>query len=248
MLSYELTRDEVKKMGTDIAILPIGSLEQHGPHLPINTDIITTEAYANEIGKELNAFQLPTLPISTCREHMGSIGSVWMNPDTFYRMVKDICMCLKEQGFKRIVILQGHGGIFMLTPILRELNATQNPDLMVCKVEPYAFLQQFKDAGIITSDVCLHADEFESSVVMHVRKDLVHEDLIEDYLPDVPREFLNYGSIFCASPCGVWGEPSKASAEKGKALLEMGSHLMVEYIHKVFDYMDNKKTVGYSSF
>ena len=248
MLSYELTWKEIEKAGMDIAVLPIASLEQHGPHLPISTDIINAEAYASKISKELNAFQLPTLPISTNREHMGKMGSVWMNPDTFYSMVKDICMCLKEQGFKRIVIIQAHGGIFTLTPILRELNATQNPGLQVCRVEPYAFVQQFKDAGIITSDICMHADEFETSIVMHVRGDLVREDLIEDCVPNVQREYLNYGSIFCVSPSGVWGRPSHASAEKGKALLEMGTTLMVEYIHKTFDYMDNKKTVGYSSF
>lgn len=248
MLSYELTRDEVREMNTDIAILPIASLEQHGSHLPVNTDIITTEAYANQLAKALNAFQIPTLPISTCREHMGSIGSVWMNPDTFYSMVKDICMSLKEQGFKRIVIIQGHGGQFMLTPVLRELNAVNNPDLKVCRVESYAFLQQFKEAGIIESDVCLHADELETSLVMYLRRDLVREDLFADYVPEVPREYLSYGSIFAASSSGVWGRPSYSSAEKGRKLLEMGTRLMVEQILKVFDYMDNKKTIGYSNF
>lgn len=248
MSSYEMTRDEVEKMNTDLAVLPIGSLEQHGPHLPINTDIIIAEAYANAVSEKLNAFLVPTLPISTNREHMGSIGSVWMNPDTFYNMVTDICMSLKEQGFKRIAIIQGHGGIFMLTPIIRQLNATQNPKLKVCKVEPYAFTQQFKAAGVITSDVCLHADEFETSLVMHLREDLVHKDLIEDCVPKVTREYLSYGSIFAASSNGVWGQPSHATAEKGEKLLKMGTQLMVEYINKVFDYMDNKTTRSYSSF
>lgn len=248
MLTYHMTSKEVEKLNTDTAVVPFGSLEQHGPHLPVNTDIIVAEAFGAEIARALGAFQLPALPISTCREHMGKKGSVWMNPDTFYHMVKDICMSLKEQGYKKIVLVQCHGGIFVLTPAVRELNATQNPEMKVCRVEPYAFLEDFRKAGIITSDVCLHADELETSVVMHVRRDLVRTDLLEDFVPEIPREYLSYGSIFCSSPGGVWGRPSHASEEKGKRLLELGTELMAEYARKAFDYMDNKKPAGYSRF
>lgn len=248
MPTYELTRDGIQGLNTEIAVLPVASLEQHGPHLPVNTDIIIAEAYAEELSRELNAFQLPCIPISTCREHMGYKGSVWINPDTFYRVIKDICLSLKEQGFKKVVLLQGHGGIFVAVPAIRELNATLNPELQVCRIDPGNYLEQFRKAGIISSQVCLHADEFETSLVMHLRKELVQADLIKDCIPEVPREYLNYGSIYCATPTGVWGQPSLASAEKGGKLLACGSRLMAEDARRIFNYMDKKVPQGYSRF
>ena len=248
MKPYEMTQPELAKMKTDTVILPFASLEQHGAHLPLSTDCIATEAFANRIAKEMNAFQIPTIPISNCREHMGKMGSVWMDPDTFYRMVMDICGSLKEQGFKKVVIIKGHGGIFILTPIVRQLNATLNPDLMVCCVDYYDFQDEYRKLGIIESDVCLHADEVETSVIMHLRPELVKKEKIVDHIPEVSRLYLSYGSIFCASPKGVWGVPSLASAEKGEKLLELGVKFMVEAANKAFEYMQNKKPVGYSKF
>ncbi len=248
MLSYQMTKDQINAINPDIAVIPVASLEQHGPHLPVNTDIIIAEAYANGISMELNAFQIPAVPISTCREHMGYKGTVWINPDTFYRMMIEICMCLEEQGFKKIVIVQGHGGIFMLTPVIRELNATRNPELQVCRIDPGNYLEQFKNAGVISSSAGLHADEFETSIVQYLHGDLVHDELIQDFVPEVTRDYLNYGSIYCASPSGVWGQPSRATAEKGGKLLELGRKLMAEDIRKIFAYMNNKNPQGYSSF
>lgn len=248
MKTYDMTQPELEARKTDTAILPFGSLEQHGAHLPLSTDCITTEAFANRMAEGLGAYQIPTIPISTCREHMGKMGSIWMNPDTFYHMVLDICHCLKEQGFKKVVIIQGHGGIFMLTPAVRQLNATLNPDLKVACVNYYDYLDAYRQAGIVESEVCLHADELETSVVMHLRSELVHTDRIVDHKPDVARPYLNYGSIFCACPDGVWGVPSLASADKGQRILEMGSRLMIAEARKIFAYMEKKKPLGYSNF
>ena len=248
MISYNMTAPMLNELDPDTAVLPFGSLEQHGAHLPLSTDCIATEAFANRIAKQMNAYQIPTIPISNCREHMGKKGSVWMNPDTFYHMVMDICHSLKEQGFKRIVIIQGHGGIFVLGPAVRQLNATLNPDLFVCVVQYYDFLDEYKKLGIIESDVCLHADELETSVIMHLRPDLVKTDRIIDHKPSVPRPYLSYGSIFCACPEGVWGTPSLASAQKGQKILETGTSMMVEAANKAFEYMENKKPLGYSKF
>ncbi len=248
MLSYDMTIEDIEKLNPDTAVLAFASIEQHGAHLPVSTDYITTEAFARGVAEQLGAFLIPTFPISNCREHMGKKGSVWMKPDTFYNMVIDICHSLKEQGFKKAVIIRGHGGIFVLSPTIRELNATLNSDFMVCCVEYYDYVDAYRKAGIIESDVCLHADELETSVVMHLRGDLVKNDQISDFVPDAPRTYLNYGSIFCASPKGVWGRPSYASAEKGEKVLKMGIELMAAEAKRAFDYMQNKNTIGYSDF
>lgn len=248
MLTYQMTCDEMCGLGMDTVVLPVASLEQHGPHLPLATDCIAAEAYANAVAQKLNAYQIPTLPISTCREHMGKMGSVWMNPDTFYQMILDICDSLQTQGFKKIVVLQGHGGIFVLGPAIRHLNATRNPDLMVCVVQAYDYLAEYHKRGLLESLEAVHADELETSLIMYLAGDLVKKDRIVDCVPAVGRPFLNYGSIFRASPSGVWGYPSLATAEKGKKLLELGTELMVQAALDAFAYMENKKTFGYSEF
>jgi len=256
-MSYRFTIDEVGALDSDMVIVPVGSVEQHGHHLPVSTDVIIAQAFADRIGEKLGAYVLPCLPISTCREHMGKKGSVWMNPDTFYLMIKDIVCSLKEQGYKKIVIVQGHGGVFVLHPLIRTLNAELNPDIMVCKFEPYQFMLPYvgkpsipgcEASAILESDTLMHADEYETSVIMYLHPELVHTDKIVDFVPIFPKEYLNYGSIFRISPDGVWGEPSKATAEKGEKLLRTGCEMCIEYINNTFEFMSNKKKYGYSEF
>lgn len=248
MLSYNMTSSEIEELNPDTAVLAFASIEQHGSHLPVSTDFLVTEAFSATIAEQLDAFLIPTMPISNCREHMGKKGSVWMNPDTLYHMVIDICHSLKEQGFKKVVIIQGHGGIFVLMPAVRQLNATLNPDLMVCCLQYYDYIDAYRKAGIIESDVCIHADEIETSVMMYLHPGLVREDRILDYVPEVKRPYLNYGSIFCASSEGVWGRPSYASAKKGEKIFKMGIELMKKEALDAFSYMINKQPIGYSDF
>jgi creatinine amidohydrolase len=256
-MSYKLTIDEIGALDPETVIVPVGSVEQHGHHLPVSTDVLIAQAVADRIGEKLNAYVLPCIPVSTCREHMGKRGSVWMNPDTFYMMMKDIVYSLKEQEYKKIIILQGHGGIFVMNPLIRTLNASLNPDVMICKFEPYQLFSQFlgnngenhdEISSILDSSVIMHADEFETSIIMYLHPEMVHADKIVDWVPDVPSEYLNYGSIFRICPDGVWGEPSKATAEKGRKLLEAGTKLGMEYIENTFKFMSEKGKYGYSDF
>ncbi|MEN6312901.1 MAG: creatininase family protein [Clostridiaceae bacterium] len=232
MLWYESTADEIESGNNGIAVLPIGSTEQHGPHLPIATDFIIAGSVAKGVAEKLGAYLLPALPISTCREHMGKKGSVWMNPDTFYNMVGDIVMSLKEQGFKKVVIILGHGGIFIANPAVRELNAT-NPDIKVIKVDLCQLNQSAEIASIIECKDNLHACEMETSLMLYLREDLVRKEKIVDCIPGVPRDYLNYGSIFRYSKCGVWGKPSLASKEKGERILKVYVEKSIEYINDV---------------
>ena len=248
MIAYHLPADGVEALHTDMAIIPIGSTEQHGPHLPVSTDCLIAEAYATRIAEELGCFCTPVLPISNCREHMGKKGSVWMKPETCYQMLTDIIDSLQTQGFRKIVIFQSHGGIFVIPPLVRQINATRNPDLMLCKVEIMNIMGDMKKLGLLDTDVCMHADEFETSVILYLRPDLVRRDRIVDCDPGVPREFLNYGSIFRFCPDGVWGIPSAATPEQGEALVREGVQSSLRYITDVFSMMESKQRFGYSDF
>lgn len=246
--AYHLSADEVEKLNTDTAIIPIGSTEQHGPHLPISTDVLIGGIMSRGIAEKLGAFVTPVIPISTCREMMGKKGSVFMKPETCYQMLWDICESLVEQGYKKLILFQSHGGIFVIPPLVRQFNATHNPDALLCKVEIMNLMGDARAEGLLDTDVCMHADEYETSIILARHPELVHMDRAVDCAPDVPREFLNYGSIFRFSPSGVWGYPSAATAEKGEKLIASGVKSAVNYIQKVFALMETKGTFGYSDF
>jgi creatinine amidohydrolase len=243
MEMFKMTADEICELDPDLAIIPVGSIEQHGPHLPIMTDWAIATELGKRVAERMNAFLLPAFPISTCREHMGKKGSVWMAPTTFYQMMHDVIMSLKEQGFKRVGLLITHGGVFIAGPLVRDLNAKFNPDLQVALVNCDVI-----DYAKVTETPGLHADESETSQMLAIAPETVHMDRAVDCDPDVPRRYLNYGSIFRASPSGVWGYPTKATAEKGEKILEFSVETIINEFNRAFDYIAKKEKIGYSYF
>ena len=240
---FKMTADEICALDPDTAVIPVGSLEQHGPHLPIMTDWAIATELGRRVAERMNAFLLPAFPISTCREHMGKKGSVWMEATTFYQMMYDVVMSLKTQGFKRVAFVITHGGIFVMGPLVRDLNARFNPDLMVAFVTP-----DTSNLKGITETRGLHADESETSQILAIAPETVHMDRAVDFDPEVPRPYLNYGSIFRASPTGVWGYPTKATAEKGELILQRSTENAVDELNRAFEFMSNKEKIGYSYF
>ena len=233
MLSEYSTADEIVKGTTaEIAILPVGSTEQHGPHLPLATDWLIAKAYADNIGEQLGAFVLPALPVSTCLEHKGKRGSVWMKPDTFYHVLQDIVICLKQQGFRYVVVLIAHGGVFIAGPAIRELNAG-NPDIKVIRLETMQFDGTPEMREIVECADNLHACEIETSLMLYLYEKLVRKDLITDYVPAVTRDYLNYQSLLRYSESGVWGKPSLATKEKGKKIFRLVTEKGIKYINEV---------------
>ncbi|MCL1795467.1 MAG: creatininase family protein [Clostridia bacterium] len=216
MRYIDKTGPEIALRNPRIAILPLGSFEQHGPHLPLGTDNILVEAVAEGVAERLGAFQLPVQPITTCYEHHGKKGSVHYSADVFYRYLVGIMETLIGKGFRKIVLIPGHGGIFVLEPAVRYVNAFYR-DSAVVFVDPYEVRSApdfpFDEQGI-------HADDMETSLMLYIRPDLVDMSKAVDCIPEKPRPYLNYGSIFTHSPSGVWGYATRATAEKGKWLLE----------------------------
>ena len=244
MLSYEKTIDEIVSQNPSLAILPIGSVEQHGAHLPTGTDWYIASALGRKVAERIEGYLLPALPVSTCREHMGKKGSVWMDPDIFYNMILSMVNSLKEQGFRRVLTLQCHGGIFILPPAVRQANALHNPELMMVNI----------DFGVMPKELTgygageIHAGDTETSLMLHIAPETVHMERAVASWPTVPRPYLNYGSVFRASPSGVWGDPTIATAEKGKEILEQMAAWAVQEAEKAFSYMQEKEKFGYSYF
>jgi len=235
--------------GTELAILPVGSVEQHGLHLPVVTDCIIADALARCIAEKTGGFYIPVLPVSTNKEHRGKRGSVGMHSDTFYRMLCDICLDLKAQGFKRIAIVQGHGGIFVMNPVVRELNADNNPNLFVVKLDVMEICwTAYQTCSLLEAPMGIHAEEIETSLMLHLHPELVDMSKAIDFYPETPRSYLNYGSMLRYSPNGVWGAATKGTAEKGRKMLELGIEAMINEMNNLFDRMSKKEPLGGSWF
>lgn len=225
VLSYKNTQEQIEESGVDTVVIPLGSVEQHGSHLPIGTDCFTAQAVAEGVAQHFNALLMPVLPISTCYEHKGKKGSFWMRPITYYQMLEDVILCMYEQGFKKVFLIVGHGGIFIADPVVRELNALHD-DLLVVKASAPRpdFLENTEPE--------LHAGENETSLILHLYEELVDVEKAKqnDSQPSVPQEFLNYAPLPVLSKTGVWGKPSLASKEKGEKLLRFRIDACIKFI------------------
>ncbi len=113
---FEMTRPEVEQAiasGIDTVIVPFGSTEQHGLHLPLGTDAILGEALGDRVARSLgNALLAPGLPIGCSEHHMDFAGSMTLSQETFIQVVADLCRSLAHHGFKHIALIPTHGGNF----------------------------------------------------------------------------------------------------------------------------------------
>lgn len=234
MLDSTSTIYEIVSENPDLAILPLGSTEQHGPHLPLCTDTVIAGEISREIARRTGAYLLPTIPITTCYEHKGKKGSIWMRPSTFYQVIQDIALGLRDQGFSKLAVFLGHWGVFIAPPAIREINACFDGITVAILPDNSTLNERFK--RIVEAPMEIHAGEIETSLMLYLRENLVRKDKIEgaDFVPDYPQSFLNYIPLTRLSKTGVWGEPSRASAEKGKKLFEAYVEGSIEFMNRVF--------------
>jgi creatinine amidohydrolase len=235
MVDWRNTSEEVRASGPDTAVINIGSIEQHGPHLPVGTDTIIGGYLAREVARSLGAYLLPSFAVGNCQEHMGRAGTVWLKTKTLFAVVSDVCLSLLEQGFHRVVIIPSHGGLWVLKPAVRELNLN-HPDLIVLLV-PEGLGD---DSAAILTDrgMDLHAGEAETSMMLHLDPATVKMELAVDGRPAVGREYLDYVTIGQLSPSGVWGAATQGTAAKGRLLLEGRVEAIVEYCRATFEQVE----------
>lgn len=224
-----------------VAVLGIGAVEQHGAHLPIGTDWAWIAELSRRVAKELGALWLPAIPFSMSQCHGPAAGTVWLKPETLAAVVRDVVLALHAQGIDRVVILNGHGGNFVLEPTLQELNLT-HPALAV--IMPPGLFPGPGDPGIFESaGEEVHAGEAETSCMLHLSPEQVKADRV-DFVPPVGREYLDYAFISALGPAGVWGRPSRASAAKGERAAVVGVERIVRYVRETLAAIDRIKGFG----
>ena len=213
MLSATNTSKEIRENQPEMAVFGIGAVEQHSIHLPLGTDWLGVCDITKRVANELDAFLVPALPFSMSECHGPMAGTVWLKPETLAAVLHDTMQSLYAQGFRKVLVTNGHGGNFVLEAQIRQLNLN-NPDLIVL-MPPLFFPAQPGEEKIWDKGVGIHASEAETAHQMHINPEHVKEKRV-DYMPPVGREFLDYAFVGFISELGVWGYPSYATAEKGE--------------------------------
>jgi creatinine amidohydrolase len=230
------TFKDLQDSAVDMAILPVGAIEQHGPHLPLGVDWMEADAIAKGVAHKLGAYLLPAMPFGNSQAHDGFRGSVSLSFDTLAAVVKDIALSLLDQGFTRIVVINLHGGNIALKTAVRELNWMQQQG-KVLLVGPVSV------AGKRLSDILdslgdeKHAGEWETSLMLNLSPELVREGRV-DHVPDLSPEYFDYLPMKPYCPEGVWGRSSLATLEKGRRVLEIMVEETARHIQATFRRLD----------
>ena len=239
---FEMTRPEVEQTiadGIDTVIVTIGSTEQHGLHLPLGTDAIWGEALGDRVARTLgNALLAPGLRIGCSEHHMDFAGSLTLGQETFIQVVADLCRSLAHHGFGHIVLIPTHGGNFAplakavkaIRPELSEVNLIAFTDLMALMDEIF---RVGKARNVMPEQAGAHAGEFETSLMLTVRPELVAMDeaqpgYVGDQLSIAPVVFEK--GFQAVTENGVLGDPRDASAANGEAYLAAMTDLLVRFI------------------
>jgi creatinine amidohydrolase len=213
-----------------VLVIPLGSVEQHGHHLPLGTD--TLLAYATSLAAaERLAGTVVVLPppwYGFSAHHMRFAGSITLSHQTLMAMVEDIVASLAAHGFRRVLVVNGHGGNGGIVDVLAAVLGKRHYGRM-----RIVGLTYFQLAAPVIAELRRsppggmgHACEFETAMIMHIRPDLVAHDKAKAIYPDPGSSYLStdllkgsaiktYLDFADLSPHGTLGDPSLASPEKG---------------------------------
>lgn len=223
---------------SSIAILPIGSTEQHGPHASLNTDSLIAESLAKSVSNSESVLVTPTVRISVSSYHGDFPGTLWISPSTFRSYLKDLLDSLVYHGSNKIILVNGHGGNrCSLDEVSLEFNRKEGGTLVV----PWTWFDAIeKTVRKVFGNKMLHADGPETSVLMYLDRQLVHEDILEKAEESGGREWRDKisgtpipQSTRKFSQSGATGEPSTASKDKGRKLFQAAKEDLERVINEL---------------
>jgi creatinine amidohydrolase len=217
VLPVDTTLD-ARGRGAAVVLLPIGSHEQHGPHLPLATDTLVATTVAAELADAHPVRRLPPLPLSCSHEHAAWPGTVSITATTLVAIVRDVAASVHRAGASALVLVNGHGGNYVLGNVVQEANLGPLP-MALFPTEP-DWEEARVAAGLATAGPTdMHAGELETSILLHAHPHVVRPGFERaDHVADDRRHLLSRG-LQAYTESGVVGRPSLASAEKGRAVL-----------------------------
>jgi creatinine amidohydrolase len=230
---------EQKAKAKKVVIIPVGSVEEHGDHLPLCTDSLQPEYVALEVAKKTKCLVAPTLRYGVCNSARNFPGTISIGFESLHKMIRDILEEFIRNNFTRILILSGHAGQSHMAALRlaaqevvwqhEKKSPDERPRIMVCS--DYDFAYELKGKYFNEKDG--HAGTIETSRVMAIRPDLIKTKGRKSF-PKFPRfEITSDPERYF--PSGVIGDPTEASDEKGQRI----NKYVIDGVKKLVDELQH---------
>lgn len=242
---YSWTKARERFQETNVAIIPVGATEQHGPQLPLGTDFLTAEALARSAAEVTQTVCTPVIPVGVSSHHLQFWGTLSVSSETLRRYMKETALSVASHGIKRIIFVNGHGGnIPALQEIARELrpqdifavvwNWWLDPELI------QLFGKLFKSRGS-------HAGASETSIIWAIDEELVDQSAFDEAVRGASDVFgvVKHGAqlpfdTIDFSQSGATLDPREASKKAGEQILKRAREELVKLIHWLRDAPDEE--------
>jgi creatinine amidohydrolase len=228
LITTATSRDEGERSAR-VAVLPVGSFEQHGTFLPLATDTIVACVLSHRVSTEHGLFLLPPVTISCSHEHSAFAGTVSIGARTLIAVVDDVRASLRRSNVDRLVLVNGHGGNYVLSNIAQEANVS-GAAVTVFPTRPDWDAARAAGGLATNGSDDMHAGELEVSIMLHAYPELVGGEYSGADAHASPRPHLLVTGIRGYSESGVIGRPSLASAQKGRAVLDKLAEQFKEHL------------------
>ncbi|GJM27443.1 MAG: creatinine amidohydrolase [Cyclobacteriaceae bacterium] len=245
-LSYEIINKQAE--GNISAVLPLGAIEQHGPHLAVSTDtsLVTRIASQAEKLRPDKILLCPTLPFGSSHHHLQFGGTLSLSITTYTQVVVDLVESLVQNGFNRIILLNGHGGNIVpgkqALAVLNDKNDKTSTSNIVLATYWELAGDAFTKGSLMESPALSHACEYETSLLLHLFPEKVNMKKAERATRPDPNWYIPYEEespyrgVSTHKPTqfisnnGSSGEPQLATTEKGKYLFDHAVQCLVKFV------------------
>jgi creatinine amidohydrolase len=248
MLFSDLSYPSINQQKDTVILLPLGAIEQHGPHMAVSTDtdIVTYIARQAEFALPEQVLLCPTLPFGSSDHHLSFGGTISIGAELYTKVIVDLVGSLLQNGFRKIVLLNGHGG--NITPVKQALavlskdyDLTSQPNIALVTYWELGG-KPFAGEAPMESPALSHACEYETSMMLHLFPEKVAMDKAQralrpksnGYIPWEDDEAYRGVALFkqtaFISSNGSSGEPQLATAEKGKHLIGNAVEALVKFL------------------
>ena len=240
-----------KALSTEsVVLLPVGAIEQHGPHLPLSVDAViadeTASALLETLGDEVDLWVLPTLSVSKSNEHAWSAGTLWLSAGTMLQVLDDLASCVATTTARRLVFLNGHGGnTSLLATACRDVRVSH--DLLTFLIHSWIPPGAGGPSAEEEMGMGVHGGLHETSVFAHLRPGQVDMERVVRRVPEwlAENRWVRFGGAVQFGwtsrdfgPDGHIGDPTGANPELGQELFEKTVEVLADQLREIahFDY------------
>jgi creatinine amidohydrolase len=212
-----------------VVLLPTGSTEQHGPHLPLDTDLFLAESVCHELARRAagKVLVLPGIPYGLNMHHFDFPGTIHVEPQHFIDFCVDVLKSVAYHGFRRVAVVNGHGSNMPMVDLVARRIVLETPS--ICCAFGYYNMGRDETLGLLETGVYAHADEWETSLYLHLAGERVQmgkavagNDRVGRTMTSDSTTNVRFNDVWGRwTTSGVHGDPTRATADKGKRIFEI---------------------------